>query len=118
MEDQAGKAFDFSDFRIQDGFKFGDWRDQWIIDKSFDELFSARKNLFENQDFKGKLLHIFNSIIHECTSSSHMLYTIWHPLLVYVQFWTISYLGTISRSYFFTITFMHVLESLFLLLSE
>ena len=72
MEDQAGKAFDFSDFRIQDGFKFGDWRDQWIIDKSFDEWFSARKNMFENQDCIGRLLQILNSSFHKRTSPSRI----------------------------------------------
>ena len=76
MEDEIGNTFKIPDFRTENGFKFGDWRDQCTTDKSFDELFSARKNLIENQDFKGRLLHIFNSIIHECTSSSHMLYTI------------------------------------------
>ena len=76
MEDQVGNTFKIPDFRTEDGFKFGDWRDQCTIDGSFDELFSARKNLFENQDCKGRLLHIFNSNIHECKSSSHMLHTI------------------------------------------
>ena len=73
MEDQAGNAFNFSDFRIQDGFKFGDWRDQWVTDKSFDDWFSARKSLLENQDWIGRLLQIFDPIFHE--RNRHFIYS-------------------------------------------
>ena len=56
MENQIWSAFKNSDLNIEDGFEFGDWRDQCITDKSYDECFSPRKSFYEDQDKIGKLL--------------------------------------------------------------
>ena len=54
MDYQVGNAFNIFSLRVDSGFEYGDWRDLWTIDKSFDEWFSARKNVFEDQDYKGR----------------------------------------------------------------
>ena len=73
MDYQFRNAFNILSFRIDDGFEFGDWRDQWTTDKSFDELFSARKNIFEGHDWEGRLPSIMNVVSHDVHLFSYKL---------------------------------------------
>ena len=51
-----------SNVQIEDGFEYGDWRDQCISDKLNEEYFNPRISLFSHQIEKGKLLRTFTSI--------------------------------------------------------
>ena len=73
MDDQISSAFKNSDVKIEDGFEFGDWRDQCITDKSYDELFSPRKSSYDSQNRIGWLHITVFTIHHEPIHSFNIL---------------------------------------------
>ena len=55
MEKTDVSSFDVSDVQIEDGFEYGDWRDECMSDKLNEECFNPRISLLNNQFDKGRL---------------------------------------------------------------
>ena len=56
MEDFGNKLFGPPNVQNEDGFEFGDWRDQWTFDKMFDDCFNERISLYDQKINKSKHL--------------------------------------------------------------
>ena len=62
MENTTAVSFELADVQIEDGFEYGDWRDECISDKLNGECFNQRISLFSTHFDKGRWPHTFVSI--------------------------------------------------------
>ena len=63
MENRDLNTFRLSGLQIEDGFQYGDWRDQWVSDTQYDDCFTAKISLIDNRISKSKSSHTFTATI-------------------------------------------------------
>ena len=62
MENIDVTSFRVLDIKIEDGFEYGDWRDQWMSDKLYEQVFNPEISLYDDQTNTSKWLLVFIQI--------------------------------------------------------
>ena len=63
MENINVSTIGLSDAKIEDGFEYGDWRDQWVSDTLYSQFINTKISIFGHQINKGRLSRRFTSIL-------------------------------------------------------